>query len=170
MLSLRTAPDLGDVLGLLGQMGWVAQVLAQLSACLWVIVDDLAAEVDPAEASRRWVQRLRAVIATIERVAGSPHLDTFAALTSLPALDVPDGTAAWDFGNAFTVLTDQQAAVVSLLLHGFRPAQISEQLHIAKGTLRSHRRDAVKRLRAEGSPGALKLAQRCVRFERTHHE
>lgn len=165
---MRNAPDLGDVLGLVGRVSWGAQVLAQLSACLRVIVDDLAAHVDPAETSRRWVQRLRAVIATIERVEEAPtNVALPAEAAPTKTFDIPDDTPAWDFGSAIALLTERQADVVHLLLVKFRPAQIAESLGIAEATVYTHRRDAVKRLRMDGSPGALRLARRCSHFERT---
>lgn len=69
-----------------------------------------------------------------------------------------------EFGDAITVLTLRQVEVVGLWLARFQASQIAEVLTISEATVHTHLRDAARRLRQHGSPGALRLAGRCVQY------
>jgi DNA-binding CsgD family transcriptional regulator len=154
---------------------WVKAFIVEMSACLQMVTADFYAGTDLEEASARWVQRLLALVAFIERAAGRGHesqasrvwgryhvtvADTLPADTQQP-LDVPDspGTEASPSprsrkrsvshsGARHLLLTLRESEVLRLAeAVGHPPRKIAAKLQIEVGTVYAHLRNARRKRR-----------------------
>jgi DNA-binding CsgD family transcriptional regulator len=116
-------------------------LMAELGACLQMISSDIARATDLSDASTRWLQRLTALMALIERAGGTypngktePHAEHH----------LPELTHS---GARLPKLTAREAQIMALTRKGFRPRTIARRLQLSVETVYTHLRNARRKER-----------------------
>lgn len=117
-------------------------LMTELGACLQMVTSDIAHAADLGEASVRWLQRLVALAALIERAQHGTYP------IGQPALHVQQHNSLPELSDTRPLrLTAQEREIMALTRKGLPPRKIAQRLHLSVETVYTHLRNARRKQR-----------------------
>lgn len=124
----------------LSQLAFI--LMTELGACLQMVTSDIAHAADLGEASVRWLQRLMALAALIERTQHG----TYPTGHTRPHME-PRGPLSGRSDDRLPKLTARESEIMALTRKGYPPRTIAKRLQLSVETVYTHLRNARRKQR-----------------------